>query len=150
MAFRHRYRNLSASTYFENAGVLSQGVIGAFKGAVAAVERRAAASEEAAKQARSVVQWITGVGGLGLAIGIGTLIFAAYELFQNNAEMASMIHERLDRIERKVGLLPPVLAEALTEDAAPEKEKLDSRPPDLSDGDAPVDSVEGQADATAG
>ena len=107
MAFRQRYRNLSAPKFFEKAGVLSQGVISAFKGAVAAVEKRAEASEKASLQARSIVKWLTGAGVLGLAVGIGALIFAAFELFQNNAEMATTIHERLDRIEREIGLLPP-------------------------------------------
>lgn len=89
MLSRSRNRQFNAHMYFENAGVLSQGVISAFKGALGEMETQVRASETAATRARRTVSLLTGAGIVGLAIGIGTLIFAAWQLWQGNADMIS-------------------------------------------------------------
>ena len=111
-------QDLEAHQYFGKAEVATRGVVSAFKGELVSLQRSAKVNEEsalaaskAAQDASTMVKRLTIGGGLALAvallIGVGGLLFSAYELFQNNSEMASGIHERLDRIERERGLLPP-------------------------------------------
>ncbi len=108
VAFPPEKRNLAAHQYFAKAGIGIPGVVSAFKGELASSRRNAQAASEAAEDASTTVKRLTAVGGLGIAVAIGALIFSAYELFQNNSEMASSVHDRLDRIERQTGLLPSI------------------------------------------
>ena len=123
VVFRGEKRNLNAREYFVKAEVWNRGIISAFKGALAELRHRTAVSEKAAVTARKTVQRLTTagsvalvIGALALGAGIGTLIFSAYQLFQNNSEMASRIDTRLDRIERDIGL-PPMGNGAPSQDA---------------------------------
>ena len=112
VVFRSEKRNLKAKKYFGKAEVWNRGVISAFKGALAELGSRTAASEKAAVTARKTVQRLTAagsvglvIGALGLGAGIGTLVFSAYQLFQSNSDMVSRIHDRIDQIERETAIL---------------------------------------------
>ena len=110
-------RKIDASRYFWKAGVLAKGgVLSAFKGALEDTRKKAATSEKAAERSAKTVRWLAGAGGVGVVIGIGALLLAAWQLWQGHIEMASRIHDRLDRIERKTGLLPPIANGASTQD----------------------------------
>ena len=106
--FRPRKQSLDAHGYLAKAGVETRGVVSAFKGALDDARGRAETSEKAANQAKKTVQQLIGLGAIGLVVGIGTLIFAAFQLLQGNSELAGRVHDRLDRIERAVGALPPI------------------------------------------
>ena len=100
-------QGLKAHQYFAKAEVGSRGVVSAFKGELASSQRNARAASDSAEKAATTVRNLTIGGTLGIVVAVGTLLFSAYTLFQNNSEMAGGIHERLDRIEREAGLLPP-------------------------------------------
>ena len=112
VVFRSRKMHLNAHQYFRKAEVSSRGVISAFKGALEA-------SEQAANTAKRTVQWFTTIGAIGLVVGVGTLTYSAFQLFQGNSDMASRIHDRLDRVERATGLLPP-LQDSVSETGLPD------------------------------
>ena len=106
-------KGLSAKEYFDKSQVSGMGVVSAFKGALERAQSDASSSERAVKQAKKSVQTLSLIGIATLAIGVGTLVFAAFELFQNNSEMAGRIHDRLDRIERATNLLPRHVVESV-------------------------------------
>ncbi len=107
---------IDADKYFAKSGVsAAPGVLSAFKGALEESRSQAEKSKQAAQTAhleastaaRKMEKWTLG-GGFALGIGILTLVFAAWEIWQNSSDMAGRIHDRLDRIEREIGLLPPL------------------------------------------
>ena len=99
---------IDASRYFWKAGVSEKGgVLSAFKGALEDAREKANTSEKAAERSEKMVRWLGGVGVLIVIIGVGALLLAAWQLWQGNVDMANRIHDRLDRIERETGLLPP-------------------------------------------
>lgn len=113
VVFRGKKLNLDARSYLRKAEVWNRGVISAFKGALedsrkqAKVSRLAseAARRDALEAANRSERWTT-IGALGLGAAIVTLLIAAWQLAQGNSDMATGIHNRLDRIERQTGLLP--------------------------------------------
>lgn len=114
MVSRHRNLHLDAPKYFEKAGVLSQGVISAFKGALADstaqtkdAHRAATDAAHNADAAALKAQQLTSWGGIAIAIGVGALLLAAWQLWQANSEMSSCIDERLDRIELAIADFKP-------------------------------------------
>ncbi len=107
VVFRSRKQGLKAHQYLDKAGVGTTGVVSAFKGELYSLRKSTLAAEESAKDASTYTRNLTLAGGVGVIVAVAALVFAAYELFQNNAEMATGIHDRLDRIERQIGLLPP-------------------------------------------
>ena len=114
-------RALTAQQYFQKAEISTSGVISAFKGALEDSRSQAQASRLASEAARRDAlaaanrsEKLTFWGALGIATGIAALVLSAWQLFQNNSEMASGIHERLDRMERGAGLLPPACGAPVT------------------------------------
>ena len=136
--FRARKRHLDARSYLQKAEVWNRGVISAFKGALADSRNQARVSSLASQAARrealaaaTKVERITLVGTLGLGAAIVALLIAAWQLWQGNSEMASRIHDRLDRIERVTGLLPAV---PVPSSAAGSREDVAGAPAGRQDG----------------
>lgn len=98
---------IDAETYFAKSGVSAMsGVQSAFKGALDESRNLANRSQRSAARTEKTMRWVTGGGIAGVTIGIAALLFAAWQLWQGNSDMAGRIHDRLDRIERTTGLLP--------------------------------------------
>lgn len=111
-------REITPDTYFEKSKVsAAPGVQSAFKGALEEAQDLAGKSEKAAKASARHSQLLTGAGAVGLVVGIGALLVAAWQLWQGNSDMASRIHDRIDRIEREIGLLPTIGSESVANDA---------------------------------
>ena len=155
MQSRNRAKQFDAHTYFENAEILSRGVVSAFKGELHGLQKRAQSAEESANAASRNTKWLT----LGAAVGIVSVLAAVFalgaavvELFQNNSEMAMDIRDRLDRIDRQIDLLmsqsdaPPSYADAEAKPAE-ELETASGGPtphgPDSSEGNSAEGSIVG-------
>ena len=109
---------IDAERYFSKSGVSAMsGVLSAFKGALDESRELAKDSKLSAESAEKKVWRLTAGGILGVALGIAALLFAAWQLWQGNSDMAGRIHDRLDRIERATGLLPPKQSASPTQDA---------------------------------
>ena len=118
---------IDAETYFAKSGVSAvSGVQSAFKGALDESRILASDSQKSAERAARTVRWVTGGGILGLVVGIAALLIAAWQLWQGNSDMSGRIHDRLDRIERASGLLPPDRDTLPTQDS---KNAVDDRKP---------------------
>lgn len=108
VSFNTEKFQINAERYFEKSGVTAaSGVLSAFKGALEDSRKLAKESEQSAANVKKTVQWLTAGGIVGGALGIAALLFSAWQLWQGNSDMAGRIHDRLDRIERATGLLPP-------------------------------------------
>ena len=109
---------LTARTYFAKSDITAKsGVLSAFKGALEDSRQSAKESERSAAAAQKRVNTLTWGGVLALVVGVGALLIAAWQLWQGNSDMASRIHDRLDRIERATNLLPPISGIPLQHDA---------------------------------
>ena len=154
IVFRGKKLNLNARSYLVKAEVWNRGVISAFKGALEDSRKQAKLSSLASQAAAKKSERFTMFGALGLGAAIVTLLFAAWQLWQGNSEMATRIHDRLDRIERATGTLPAVPGTSSAAEArenasgastsdVPDSDDDESAAPEqddvVDDGDAQVD-----------
>ena len=104
---------LDEERYLAKAGVSAMpGVQSAFKGALEKTRELAKNSEASAAVARERVTTLMSFGVAGtiaVLVGVVALVFVAWQLWQANADLASRIHDRLDRIERATGALPSAI-----------------------------------------
>lgn len=122
--FPQRKYRLSAEEYMNKSldlptsGIRSSyGVQSAFKGALDETRKDAKNAEIATKWIRRLGIWGGIAATLTIALGVGTLLFAALQLMQSAREMATSVHDRLYNIEQSVTEHGHALSDAADERA---------------------------------